>query len=50
MPATIRDEIAAREATGGVIAVSSDGTIVIAHSSPAMFAAYRDGDLLVTLT
>jgi len=47
---TIRDEIAAREATGGVIAVSSDGGIVIAHSSPAMFAAYRDEDQLIILT
>jgi len=46
----IRDEIAAREATGGVIAVSSDGGIVIAHSSPAMFAAYRDEDQLIILT
>lgn len=47
---TIRDEIAGRDATGGLIAVSSDGSVVIAHNSPAMFAAFRDGDELVTLT
>jgi beta-aspartyl-peptidase (threonine type) len=47
---TIEDEVAGREATGGVIAVSADGSVVIAHNSPAMFAAFRDGDQLVTLT
>jgi L-asparaginase / beta-aspartyl-peptidase len=47
---TINDEVAGREATGGIIAVGADGRIVIAHNSPAMFAAFRDGDELVTLT
>jgi beta-aspartyl-peptidase (threonine type) len=47
---TISDEVAGREATGGIIAVGADGSIVIAHNSPAMFAAFRDGDQLVTLT
>jgi len=47
---TIQDEVAGRGATGGIIAVSAGGAIVIAHNSPAMFAAYRDGDELVTLT
>jgi len=47
---TIHDEIAGREATGGLIAVSSSGSIVIAHNSPAMFADFRDGDQLVTMT
>jgi beta-aspartyl-peptidase (threonine type) len=47
---TIVDEVASRDATGGIIAVSADGGIVIAHNSPAMFAAFRDGDELVTLT
>jgi beta-aspartyl-peptidase (threonine type) len=47
---TINDEVAGREATGGIIAVGADGCIVIAHNSPAMFAAFRDGDQLVTLT
>ena len=46
----IHDEIASRGATGGIIATSADGSIVIAHNSPAMFAAFRDGDELVTLT
>lgn len=47
---TLTDEVASRESTGGIIAVSADGSIVIAHSSPAMFAAFRNGDELVTLT
>ena len=47
---TIHDEIAGRESTGGLIAVGASGSIVIAHNSPAMFAAFRDGDQLVTLT
>ena len=47
---TINDEIASREATGGMIAVGADGSLVIAYNSPAMFAAFRDGDRLVTLT
>lgn len=46
----IHDEIASRGSTGGIIATSVDGSIVIAHNSPAMFAAFRDGDELVTLT
>jgi L-asparaginase / beta-aspartyl-peptidase len=47
---TIDDEVASREATGGIIAVGAQGIIVVAHNSPAMFAAFRDGDELVTLT
>jgi beta-aspartyl-peptidase (threonine type) len=47
---TINDEIAGRKATGGVIAVSSEGSVVVAYNSRAMFAAFRDGDQLVTLT
>ena len=46
----IHDEIASRGSTGGIIATSADRSIVIAHNSPAMFAAFRDGDQLVTLT
>lgn len=47
---TIEAEIGGRGAEGGVIVVGADGRIVIAHNSPAMFAAYRDTDGLVTLT
>jgi beta-aspartyl-peptidase (threonine type) len=47
---TINDEIAGRKATGGVIAVGSDLSVVVAYNSRAMFAAFRDGDQLVTLT
>lgn len=47
---TINDEVAGRGATGGIIAVGADGAVVIAHNSQAMFAAFRDGDELVTLT
>jgi Asparaginase len=47
---TIEAELDGRKAVGGIIAVGADGRIVIAHNSPAMFAAYRDEDQLVTLT
>ena len=47
---TIEAELDGRGATGGIIAVDADGRIVIAHNSPAMFAAYRDSDRIVTLT
>ena len=46
---TIVSELGPREATGGVIAIGSDGRLVIAHNSPGMFAAYKDADELVTL-
>lgn len=45
----IREELIARDASGGVIAIDA-GRVVVAHCSPAMFAAYRDGERLVTLT
>ncbi|SDY12932.1 beta-aspartyl-peptidase (threonine type) [Modestobacter sp. DSM 44400] len=45
--ATVQAELAARAATGGLIAVAADGSVVVAHNSPAMFAAYHDGDRLV---
>ncbi|MCC9306167.1 isoaspartyl peptidase/L-asparaginase [Kitasatospora sp. RB6PN24] len=46
---TITTELTAREASGGLIAVAADGTIAVAHNSPAMFAAFDDGSRLVTL-
>jgi len=48
--ATVEEELESREATGGLIAVGADGRLVVAHNSPAMFAAYRKAGRLVTLT
>lgn len=47
---TVETELTARAASGGLIAIGADGTVVVAHNSPAMFAAYDDGGRLVTLT
>ncbi len=47
--ATIAAELTARGASGGLIAAGPTG-VVVAHNSPAMFAAYREGERLVTLT
>ena len=47
---TVAEELETRQATGGLIAVGADGRLVVAHNSPAMFAAYRDAGRLVTLT
>src|SRR4051794_19950283 len=48
--ATVAAELAPRSASGGLIAVAADGSIVVAHNSPMMFAAYSDGERLVTRT
>lgn len=40
---TIETELTAKNASGGLVAVGSDGRIVVAHNSPMMFAAF-DGD------
>lgn len=48
--ATIEQELVPRGASGGIVAVGADGRVVIAHNSPAMFAAYQSPDGLVTLT
>ncbi len=48
--ATFDTELTRRQASGGLVAVTADGTVVVAHNSPSIFAAYRDGDHLVTLT
>lgn len=47
---TIAGELDSRGASGGVIAIGADGRVVVAHNSPAMFAAYRAETGLVTLT
>jgi beta-aspartyl-peptidase (threonine type) len=48
--ATVAAELTPRGAIGGLIAVAADGSIVVGHNSPAMFAAYHDGNRLVTHT
>jgi beta-aspartyl-peptidase (threonine type) len=48
--ATVDEELTRRGAMGGLIAVGADGTITVAHNSPAMFSAYYDGSRLVTHT
>lgn len=47
---TMAAELDSRDAFGGLVAVGADGTIVVGHNSPAMFAAYHDGTRLVTHT
>jgi beta-aspartyl-peptidase (threonine type) len=47
---TITAELTTRGASGGLVAIGADGRIVVAHNSPAMFAAFDDGGRLVTLT
>lgn len=47
---TIEAELTAVGARGGLIAVGAGGHVVLAHNSPAMFAAFHDGTRLVTLT
>ncbi|MGB4137043.1 MAG: isoaspartyl peptidase/L-asparaginase [Microbacterium sp.] len=37
------EEVGGRGATGGIIAVGADGQVVVAHNSPAMFAATGRG-------
>jgi beta-aspartyl-peptidase (threonine type) len=48
--ATIEEELTGHGAMGGLIAVGADGTVTVAHNSPAMFSAYHDGGRLVTHT
>jgi beta-aspartyl-peptidase (threonine type) len=47
---TVEEELTRHGAMGGLIAVGADGSITVAHNSPAMFSAYHDGDRLVTHT
>lgn len=48
--ATISEELTDRDASGGLVAVAADGTVVVAHNSPNLLAAYHDGRQLITLT
>ena len=45
----LETEVGGRGATGGVIVVGADGQVVVAHNSPAMYAAFcRDELVLLT--
>ena len=46
--ASLTQEVAVRGADGGLVAVGADGRVVVAHNSPMMYAAWRDGDTLRT--
>ena len=48
--ATVEEELTGHGAMGGLIAVGADGSVTVAHNSPAMFSAYHDGTRLVTHT
>ena len=48
--ATILAELTAKDASGGLVAVAPDGSVVAAHNSPTMFAAFEGQDGLVLLT
>jgi len=41
--ATFDEELARHGSTGGLVAVGSDGSVVVAHNSPAMFSARGTG-------
>ena len=43
-------ELTAKDASGGLVAVAPDGTVVVAHNSPTMFAAFEGQDGVVLLT
>ncbi|QDP97137.1 isoaspartyl dipeptidase with L-asparaginase activity [Microlunatus elymi] len=48
--ATIETELSGKDSSGGLVAVGADGTVVVAHNSPMMFAAFDQDHRLVTLT
>jgi beta-aspartyl-peptidase (threonine type) len=47
---TVLAELTAKDASGGLVAVAPDGTVVVAHNSPTMFAAFEGQDGVVLLT
>lgn len=47
---TVLDEVEGRGADGGVIAVTPDGRVAIAHNSTHMYAAYEADGAVVVLT
>lgn len=46
--ASLHTEVAGRGADGGMVAVGANGQVVVAHNSPMMYAAWRDGDTVRT--
>ncbi len=42
--ATIEETLTQKGSSGGLVAIDPSGAMVIAHNSPMMFSAYRDGD------
>lgn len=48
--ATIENELTAKGSSGGLVSVDGAGRVVVAHNSPAMFAAFEDEHGLVLLT
>jgi beta-aspartyl-peptidase (threonine type) len=48
--ATIANELTAKGASGGLVSVDHSGRVVVAHNSPALFAAFEDNGNLVTVT
>lgn len=48
--ATIENELTLKNASGGLVSVSSNGEVVIAHNSPTMFAAFEDDGNLILHT
>lgn len=47
---TVETELTAKGASGGLVAVDSDGRVVVAHNSPTMFAAFANENGIVMLT
>lgn len=45
----LTSEVGARGEPGGVIVVGADGQIVVAHNSPATYAAFRNDELVVLI-
>lgn len=47
---TIRDALAERGSSGGLVSVTGEGEVVVAFNSAMMFTAYHDGSALRVLT
>ncbi|HEY9289659.1 MAG TPA: isoaspartyl peptidase/L-asparaginase [Microlunatus sp.] len=48
--ATISTELSGNDSSGGLVSIAADGTVVVAHNSPMMFAAFNQDHQLVMLT
>lgn len=47
---TFTEELTAKNASGGLVGVTPDGRVIVAHNSPTMFAAFEDHDGFAMLT